>query len=163
MQPIATQLPKIQKTSMMLPPPPTLLAKSLFLNGTSHINNNNNPILTATTTTNTFKSKQQQQNHLDEITNQVYTELLQGKVDALSTPTSTMHRLGSENGSTRSADDLGSAKGSSGIFGRLPAVTTHTVSDDDAAAAAGTKMPLIAKLKAGVKLQVTTKSDNHGN
>lgn len=184
MQPIATQLPKIQKTSMLLPPP-TLLAKSLFLNA------GNNNLLPAATT-NTFKTKQQQQNHLDEITNQVYTELLQGKVDALSSTNRLVAHDNDGGGSTRS-DDLGSTKSSSaaGILGRLRrsdarlqpmnkcrdlpmpsavssvATTTNTGSDDDGASGGGgdrTKKPLIAKWKAGVKLQVTSKTaENHGN
>ncbi len=120
-----------------------------------------------------------QQSHLDEITNKVFNELLQEKVDAHSQHNpSNMRPPVSDHGSTRS-DDFGSET-SSGIFGRLKrrdsnfpvsrlnnkakkiVAPSSTTGSDDGVATDGVKKPLIAKWKAGVKLQVTGRTDNHG-
>lgn len=167
-QPIVVmpQLPKILKTALPTPaayPPMTANVLQLpnLLNAKS----------------NTFKTRPLNQNHqqstLDEITNQVYSELLQEKVE------SHYNQRTSDTGSMRSGD-WGSTKSSSGIFGRLkrpdvavrnkarePTEKTSTTASDDEATAASLaadqmKKPLIAKWKTGVKLQVTTKSENHG-
>lgn len=129
---------------------------------------------------NTFKTRsvnhQLQQNTLDEITNQVYSELLQEKVESHYNQT----QRTSDAGSMRSGD-WGSTKSSSGIFGRFkrpdaaimrtkakePTEKTSTTGSDEEAIAVDVavdqmKKPLIAKWKTGVKLQVTTKSENHG-
>lgn len=117
-----------------------------------------------------------QQSTLDEITNKVFNELLQEKVDSHSQHNPSNLRQVSDQGSTRS-DDFGSET-SSGIFGRLKrrdsnfpvsrlnkgkkivAPSSTTGSDDGVTD--GVKKPLIAKWKAGVKLQVTGRTDNHG-
>lgn len=129
---------------------------------------------------NTFKTRPPNQHHqqstLDEITNQVYSELLQEKVESHYN----QNQRTSDTGSMRSGD-WGSTKSSSGIFGRLkrpetvamrnkarePTEKTSTTGSDDEATATSLaadqmKKPLIAKWKTGVKLQVTTKSENHG-
>lgn len=128
---------------------------------------------------NTFKARPSNQNPqqstLDEITNQVYSELLQEKVESHYN----QNQRTSDTGSMRSGD-WGSTKSSSGIFGRLkrpdvairnkarePTEKTSTTGSDEEATAASLaadqmKKPLIAKWKTGVKLQVTTKSENHG-
>lgn len=118
-----------------------------------------------------------QQSRLDEITNKVFNELLQEKVDAHSqhNPTN-LQPVASDHGSTRS-DDFGSET-SSGIFGRLKRrdsnfpvsrlnkakkiVAPNSTTGSDDGASDGVKKPLIAKWKAGVKLQVTGRTDNHG-
>lgn len=94
-----------------------------------------------------------QLNTLDEITNKVFNELLQGKVNA-----------SNENES----DDWGSET-SSGIFNRMlrnpnknKQATSKTSGGSDEGENAIRK-PLIAKLKAGVKLQVTqNRTQNDG-
>lgn len=117
-----------------------------------------------------------QQSTLDEITNKVFNELLQEKVESHSQHNPSNLRQLSDHGSVRS-DDIRSET-SSGIFGRLKrrdsnfpvsrlnkgkkivAPSSTTGSDDGVTD--GVKKPLIAKWKAGVKLQVTGRTDNHG-
>lgn len=118
------------------------------------------------------------QQHLDEITNKVFNELLQEKVDshAQHNPPNLQPQPVSEHGSARS-DDFGSET-SSGIFGRLrrrdsnfpinrlnkgkKIVAPGSTAGSDDGVTDGVKKPLIAKWKAGVKLQVTGRADNHG-
>lgn len=117
-----------------------------------------------------------QQSTLDEITNKVFNELLQEKVDSHAQHNPSNLRQVSDQGSTRS-DDFGSET-SSGIFGRLKrrdsnfpvnrlnkgkklAAPNSTAGSDDGTTD-GVKKPVIAKWKAGVKLQVTGRTDNHG-
>lgn len=167
-QPITSQSPKLHKkvnqlassssthysNAHMLPP-----LTSTFHH---HLNKNYKPNL--------------QQSTLDEITNKVFNELLQEKVESHSQHNPSNLRQVSDQGSTRS-DDFGSET-SSGIFGRLKrkdsnfpvsrlnkgkkmvAASSTTGSDDGVTD--GVKKPLIAKWKAGVKLQVTGRTDNHG-
>lgn len=117
-----------------------------------------------------------QQSTLDEITNKVFNELLQEKVESHSQQNPSNLRQISDQGSTRS-DDFGSET-SSGIFGRLKRrdsnfpvsrlnktkkiVAPSSTAGSDDGVNDGVKKPLIAKWKAGVKLQVTGRSDNHG-
>lgn len=143
----------------MLPP----LTSTFHHNSSNHISKNYKP--------------NPQQSTLDEITNKVFNELLQEKVESHSQHNnpSNLRQL-SDHGSTRS-DDFGSET-SSGIFGRLRrkdsnfpasrlnkakkfAAPSSTTGSDDGVND-GIKKPLIAKWKAGVKLQVTGRSDNHG-
>lgn len=107
----------------------------------------------------------------------MFNELLQEKVDAHAQHNPSQLRPLSDHGSIRS-DDFGGSETSSGIFGRLkrresnfPIGRTNkakktnapssTAGSDDGTAD-GVKKPLIAKWKAGVKLQVTGRTDNHG-
>ncbi|XP_037036459.1 regulator of G-protein signaling loco isoform X2 [Bradysia coprophila] len=117
-----------------------------------------------------------QQCHLDEITNKVFNELLQEKVDAHAQHNPSQLRPLSDHGSIRS-DDFGGSETSSGIFGRLKrrdsnfpisrtnkakkTVAPSSIAGSDDGASDGVKKPLIAKWKAGVKLQVTGRTDNH--
>lgn len=136
---------------------------------------------------------------LDEITNKVFNELMQGKVESHShginagQPPNSDHGVGGGQGggagSTRSDD--WSSDASSGIFGRLrrrdsnapvnrytnnnnnnnggrtkkPCIQSKSStagSEDGCCDNGGVKKPLIAKLRAGVKVQVTGRPDNHG-
>lgn len=124
-----------------------------------------------------FKPPSLQQSHLDEITNKVFNELLQEKVDAHAQHNPTPLRPLSDHGSIRS-DDFGGSETSSGIFGRLKRrdsnfplgrvnktkkiVAPSSTAGSDDGVTDGVKKPLIAKWKAGVKLQVTGRTDNHG-
>lgn len=117
-----------------------------------------------------------QQSTLDEITNKVFNELLQEKVESHSQHNPSNIRQLSDQGSIRS-DDFGSET-SSGILGRLKRkdsnfpvsrlnkgkkmVAPSSIAGSDDGVNDGIKKPLIAKWKAGVKLQVTGRSDNHG-
>lgn len=170
-QPIttSTQSPKVHKKANQLVSP----------SSSSHYTNTNMlPPLTSTFHHHggkSFKSNSQQST-LDEITNKVFNELLQEKVELHSQHNPPNLRQASDHGSTRS-DDFGSET-SSGIFGRLkrrdsnfPAsrlnkgkkiVAPSSTTGSDDGATDGVKKPLIAKWKAGVKLQVTSRTDNHG-
>ncbi|XP_055695239.1 regulator of G-protein signaling loco [Lutzomyia longipalpis] len=120
------------------------------------------------------------QSTLDEITNKVFNELLQGKVETMA---GTAGAAGLENPLSRATVDQLSMKSeewgsetSSGIFTRarrhelllkhrgrkMPQSqkNSQTESEDNAD---GTKKPLIAKWKSGAKLQVTTRSSPGGD
>lgn len=120
--------------------------------------------------------------HLDEITNKVFNELLQEKVDlqtehnggnaTANSVNNTTDRQVDGSGSMRSAD--WDTESGSSYFDRLrmnnakkmeflgrpmlepPATVVEEGGVD------GIKKPLIAKWKTGVKLQATHKSENHG-
>jgi regulator of G-protein signaling len=116
-------------------------------------------------------------NTLDEITNKVFNELLQGKVEAQGMQNGISSNT--REGSVKS-DDWGSEASSSGIFGRIrrrdssapnsnrgdgkskknPSKSSAGGSEDGNDSNNGMKKPLIAKWKAGVKLQVTNRNQN---
>lgn len=133
---------------------------------------------------------------LDEITNKVFNELMQGKVESHShginagqPPSNSVHGGGggvgnNNNGGSARSEDW-SSDTSSGIFGRLrrrdsnapvnrynnggrtkkPCIQSKSStagSEDGCVDGGGIKKPIIAKLRAGVKVQVTGRADNHG-
>ncbi|KAJ6635573.1 Regulator of G-protein signaling loco [Pseudolycoriella hygida] len=116
-----------------------------------------------------------QQSTLDEITNKVFNELLQEKVESHSQHNPSNLHPASDQGSARS-DDFGSET-SSGMFSRLKRRDSNfplsrsnkgkkitapsSAAGSDDGTTDGVKKPLIAKWKAGVKLQVTSRTDNH--
>ena len=178
---VTLQSPKVTRSQRMQPPIQNNFIKPInsSMQTTFYYNNNNN-------NNGNFhkKSPPSQQSTLDEITNKVFNELLQEKVESHANHhTVTKQQCASDHGSLRS-DDWGSENSSSGIFGRLkrrdanfpggtrsnvktkkhlmlPPPTAGGGSSEDGHMD-GIKKPLIAKLKAGVKLQVTARSENHG-
>ncbi|XP_058454976.1 uncharacterized protein LOC131432618 isoform X2 [Malaya genurostris] len=138
----------------------TKKGQSTVYGGSSHNNNNNN--------NNHLKSKEdpkddnnkQELNMLDEITNKVFNELMNGKIangkiaedctsDSSSTRRDRFRRRGS-NAPSESGRGAKSKKCSTG----------GSEDGGESVNNGGTKKPIIAKLKAGVKLQMPTRSQN---
>lgn len=141
-------------------------------------------LLKTKSTVTTAMPKTMQQVKLDEITNTVFNQLLQGKVESHShTGLSATEQHQLDHGSIQSGD--WSSDDSSGVVNRLrrrnsSALLNRTnnnnnnnnssnkfkhpskTSTESEEGNDGFKKPLIAKLKAGVKLQVTGRSGNHG-
>lgn len=129
----------------------------------------------------TTSASNPQLNTLDEITNKVFNELLQGKVDAQGMVngnveqasvkvccSSSSLRQNQLNFLFQQSEDWGSET-SSGIFNRMrryPKKSHKMLSKSSAGSEEGDpnaiKKPVIAKWKAGAKLQVTSRAQNDG-
>lgn len=122
--------------------------------------NNNNNNLQLKNKEDLKDDTKQELNMLDEITNKVFNELMNGKIangkvpddctsDSSSTRRDRFRRRGS-NAPSESARGAKSKKCS----------TAGSEDGGESVSNAGTKKPIIAKLKAGVKLQIPTRSQN---
>ncbi|XP_058840663.1 regulator of G-protein signaling loco-like, partial [Topomyia yanbarensis] len=137
----------------------TKKAHSVGYGGPSHNNNNNN--------NNHLKSKEdpkddtkQELNMLDEITNKVFNELMNGKIangkvpeDCTSDSSSTRRERFRRRGSNAPSESGRGAKSKK-------CSTGGSEDGGESVNNGGTKKPIIAKLKAGVKLQIPTRSQN---
>ncbi|XP_062564387.1 regulator of G-protein signaling loco isoform X4 [Armigeres subalbatus] len=124
----------------------------------SYNNNNNN--LQLKSKEDLKDDNKQELNMLDEITNKVFNELMNGKIangkvpdDCTSDSSSTRRDRFRRRGSNAPSDSARGAKSKK-------CSTAGSEDGGESVSNVGTKKPIIAKLKAGVKLQMPTRSQN---
>ena len=135
-----------------------------------HSNNNNNHLKSKDELPmkeDAASSGKQELNMLDEITNKVFNELMNGKI--ANGPKVPPEDCTSDSSSTRRGDRFrrrgSNAPSESGRGAKSKKCSTAGSEDGGESvgnAATGVKKPIIAKLKAGVKLQIPTRSQNDG-
>ncbi|XP_053694176.1 regulator of G-protein signaling loco isoform X2 [Sabethes cyaneus] len=158
-----------QPQSFVMPAPVNNIAKKqtpTAYNAQAHnysnsINNNNNNNQLMKSKEELKDDNKQELNMLDEITNKVFNELMNGKIangkipeDCTSDSSSTRRDRFRRRGSN--------APSESGRGAKSKKCSTGGSEDggDSVNNGAGSKKPIIAKLKAGVKLQIPTRSQN---
>lgn len=133
-----------------------------------HHNNNNNHLKGKDETKDDAAGSKQELNMLDEITNKVFNELMNGKIAGTNGGAKVPEDCTSDSSSTRRGDRFrrrGSNAPSESGRGAKSKKQCSTAGSEDGGesvsnVATGMKKPIIAKLKAGVKLQIPTRSQN---